>query len=191
MKRVCVYCGSSNQVSDTYKAEAFAFGERLAERRIGLVYGGGATGLMGQVADGALAQGGEVIGVIPEKLAVLERGHQGVTRLIVVDSMHTRKFTMAAESDGFVALPGGFGTFEEIFEAITWSQLNIHIKPLGFLNVDGYYDGLLRFLDHARDEGFVGDVHRQMIAADTRADALLDTMISSEIPKLSDWIHDW
>ncbi|MCX6896985.1 MAG: TIGR00730 family Rossman fold protein, partial [Verrucomicrobia bacterium] len=133
-RRLCVYCGSSNHVPETYFAAARAVGTLLAERGIGVVYGGGRTGLMGAVATAALAAGGEVIGVIPEKLRALELDHGGLTELRVVDSMHARKLMMAELSDGFMALPGGFGTLEEIFEATTWTQLNYHRKPAGLLN---------------------------------------------------------
>ena len=149
MQRICVFCGSQVGRRPLYAAAATALGTLLAQRGIGLVYGGGKIGLMGVVADAALAAGGEVIGVIPERLMNRELGHGGVTDLRVVDSMHERKAMMSELSDGFIALPGGYGTFEEFFEVVTWMQLGIQSKPCGLLNVGGYYDMLLALLDHA------------------------------------------
>jgi uncharacterized protein (TIGR00730 family) len=148
-RRVAVFCGSSIRVPAHFMHAAEAVGALLAERGIGVVYGGGNVGLMGRVADAALAAGGEVIGVIPDKLRALELDHPGLTDLFVVDSMHARKAMMAHMSDAFIALPGGYGTLEEIFEVTTWTQLNYHHKPVGLLNVAGYYDALLTFIAHA------------------------------------------
>ena len=187
-RRVCVYCGSSNDVSEAYLRAARELGVLLAGRGIGVVFGGGRVGLMGALADGALAAGGEVLGVIPEKLQSLELGHLGLTELFVVDSMHARKTMMAHLSDAFVALPGGWGTLEEIFEVTTWTQLNYHHKPVGLLNVDGYYDRLLEFLAHAASEGFVRPAHRNLMQSSSDPAALLEAMAVVEIPELGRWI---
>ena len=161
MRRVCVFCGSSHGVRPAYAAAARTLGRLLVERGLGLVYGGGNVGLMGVMADAVLEAGGEVLGVIPHALMAREIGHPGVTEMHVVDSMHERKALMADRADAFIALPGGVGTFEELFEAITWTQLGLHAKPCGLLNVDGFYDDLLRLprsrlgrgLHQARDAG--------------------------------------
>jgi uncharacterized protein (TIGR00730 family) len=149
MKSVCVFCGSSPGLNPVYRQGAIAMGEAIARRGLTLVYGGGAVGLMGVVADAALKAGGAVHGVIPQALDRREVAHKGLTRLEVVDSMHSRKARMAELSDGFIAMPGGIGTFEEMFEIWTWGQLGIHAKPLGFLDIAGFYHGLATFLDHA------------------------------------------
>lgn len=189
MKSICVYCGASPGVGDGYGRAARGFGRHLAERGITLVFGGGRVGLMGQVADGALEAGGQVIGVIPAKLLDLELAHTGCTELIVTDSMHARKMSMAARSDGFVALPGGYGTLDETFEALTWTQINDHLKPVGLLQVDRYWDGLLSFLDHAASQGFVRDVHRKMLVDDDDADRLIAKMEAAELPLLGSWLR--
>jgi uncharacterized protein (TIGR00730 family) len=163
-------------------------GRAIARRGLTLVYGGGAVGLMGVVADAALAAGGEVHGVIPQALDRKEVGHRGLTRLDVVDSMHTRKARMAELSDGFVALPGGLGTFEEIFEVWTWGQLGIHGKPLGFLNVAGFYDQLHAFLDHATGEGFMRPGHRAMAAIADDPDALIDALAAWRPTEQAKWM---
>jgi hypothetical protein len=158
--RVCVFCGASPGDNPAYVQTAVETGRKLTERGIGVVYGGGRVGLMGALADSALAAGGEVIGIIPEALAAREIAHRGLTELHVVGSMHERKALMAAESDAFLTLPGGFGTLEELFEAVTWRQLGFHDKPCGIVNVAGYFDGLLRFCDDAVDHGFVRPLDR-------------------------------
>lgn len=163
LKRICVFCGSSVGVRPAYRQAAQQLGELLAERGIGVVFGGGCIGLMGIVADAALSKGGEVIGVIPESLVRREVGHRGVTKLHVVETMHQRKALMADLSDAFIALPGGYGTLEEFCEAVTWSQLGIQQKPCGLLNIDKYWDGLLAVLDHAVDEGFVRPENSQLV----------------------------
>ena len=173
MKRVCVYCGSSHGASPRYAEAARAFGGLLAKRGIGLVYGGGRVGLMGEVADAALAAGGEVIGVIPGILREREVDHRGLTELLVVDTMHTRKAKMAELSDGFVALPGGVGTMEELFEAWTWTQLGGQDKPVGLLDVDGFYGPLVRFLDHLVEERFVRPEHRTILQVATSPEDML------------------
>jgi uncharacterized protein (TIGR00730 family) len=190
LRRVCVYCGSSRGNDPRYAEVARGFGELLAERGVGVVFGGGRVGLMGAVADGALAKGGEVIGVIPEKLRDRELAHLGVSELFVVDSMHARKTMMAQLADAFVAMPGGYGTLEEIFEVTTWAQLNYHLKPVGLLNVGGYYDRLLEFLAHAAGEGFIRPIHRGLLVADAGPAALLERLARVEIPHIGRWIDN-
>lgn len=187
-RRICVYCGSSNDVPEVYQQAAAEVGHTLAARGIGVVYGGGKVGLMGIVADAALAAGGEVIGVIPDKLQALEVGHNHLTELFVVDSMHARKMMMAQLSDGFIALPGGWGTLEELCEVTTWAQLNYHHKPVGLLNVAGYYDGLLKFLDHASHEGFIRPIHRNLLVTSDGVTSLLEQLAAAEIPDLKRWL---
>jgi len=186
-RRVAVYCGSSNLVDPVYLDAAWDVGRRLAERGITVVYGGGNVGLMGQLAEGALSIGGEVIGVITEKLKALEVGHRGLTELFVTSSMQSRKTMMAQLADAFIALPGGWGTLEELFEAATWTQLNYHIKPVGVLNVNDYYNGLVAFLMHAEREGFVRPSHAGMIKIARDLETLLDLLATAEIPKLASW----
>ena len=172
-KRLCVFCGSNAGTRPAYAAAARELAALMAQSGIGLVYGGGHSGLMGVVADAALANGAEVIGVITEQLTVLERAHSGLTSLQVVPTMHERKATMAALSDGFVALPGGFGTLEEVCEMITWTQLAIHRKPVALVNVDGYFDPLLAQFDRAVDDGLLRIENRRLvISAATSAEAL-------------------
>lgn len=163
LRSICVFCGASPGFNPLYREAAEALGRHIAERGLRLVYGGGAVGLMGVVADAALAAGGEVVGIIPHGQERSEVGHPGLTRLEVVDGMHARKARMAALSDAFIALPGGLGTLEELFEIWTWGQLGYHAKPLGLLEVDGFYDKLSGFLDHLVEEGFVRLPHRQML----------------------------
>ena len=174
MERLCVYCGSRPGTDPAFLAAADSFGRLVAERGFGLVYGGGDVGLMGAVADGALDAGGEVEGVIPEALAEREVAHQGLTELHVVDSMHTRKRRMAELADGFVALPGGFGTLEELVEMFTWAQLGFHSDPCGLLNVAGYYDGLVSFFETQVEAGFVAPDHRELLTVTDDPTALLD-----------------
>jgi len=189
MKRLCVFCGSSVGVNPAYAEVATTLGTLLAERGIGLVYGGGNVGLMGVIADAALAAGGEVIGVIPQALADREVAHHGVTELRIVDSMHTRKAMMADLSDAFLAMPGGVGTFEEFFEAITWTQLGLHRKPCGLLNVAGFYTPLALFIDQAVSDGFIKPVHRAAIIVDDDPARLLDTLTTIEVPDVPKWIR--
>jgi hypothetical protein len=171
VRRVCVYAGSNPGNDPAYAEAARELAAQLAERGIGLVYGGGRVGLMGVLADTVLAAGGEAVGVMPQALIDREIGHPRLTELRVVDSMHERKALMAELSDAFIAVPGGIGTLEELIEVYTWSQLGIHRKPLGVLNVNGYYDGLGAFLDHAVGQGFLRPEHRErlVIAGDTEA----------------------
>jgi uncharacterized protein (TIGR00730 family) len=176
MKRVCVFCGSSRGAGDDFASAAAAMGRALAERNLGLVYGGGCVGLMGILADAALARRGEVIGVIPEALVARELAHRGVTELRIVRSMHERKALMAELSDAFVALPGGLGTCEEFFEVLTWAQLGLHGKPCGLLNVGGYFGPLLAMLDHAVASGFLEPAQRAMVLVADTPDELLNTL---------------
>ena len=188
MRRVCVFCGSSHGASPVYTEAARDLGRRIAGRGLGLVYGGGQVGLMGEVADAALAAGGEVIGVIPYALEAREVGHRGLTEMHVVDSMHERKALMADLSDGFLALPGGIGTLEELFEVWTWGQLGLHAKPCALLDVAGYYSPLLAFLDHTVDEGFLREAHRAVLLVDADPEALLDRMAGFTPPAVEKWI---
>jgi uncharacterized protein (TIGR00730 family) len=176
MQRVCVYCGSSPGNGTSYLEAARELGKALARRQMTLVYGGGNVGLMGQVARSCLEAGGDVIGVITRQLVNMEVAFTSLKNLEVVETMHERKARMAELADGFIAMPGGLGTIEEIFEVITWSQLGIHKKPCAFLNTGEYYDGLFSFLDHAVNERFIGDVPRKMILLDRQPESLLDQM---------------
>jgi uncharacterized protein (TIGR00730 family) len=182
VERVCVYCGSSPGHDPSYREAAREMGEALLERDLGLVFGGGSVGLMGTVADTVLDGGGEVVGVIPEALETKEVAHGGVTELVVVGSMHERKQRMVELADGFVALPGGLGTLEELFEVLTWAQLGIHEKPCGVLNVDGFYGGLVDHLDGATEAGFVSPAHRELARVETDPEALLDAFEMYEPP---------
>ena len=188
MKNICVFCGSSSGNRKEYAGGARALGKVLAERDIGLVYGGGRVGLMGELADAALGAGGRVTGVITEALLAKEVGHSALTELRVVKSMHERKAAMADSADGFVALPGGFGTLDEFFEAITWAQLGIHRKPCGLLNITGYFDGLLAFIDHSVAEAFVRREYRDMLSVSDDATRLLDLMATHKPPVVEKWI---
>jgi uncharacterized protein (TIGR00730 family) len=174
MKRVCVFCGSSPGARQVYADAAVAMGRALLDRGLGLVYGGGSVGLMGIVARTVAEAGGEVIGVIPRFLMNREVGYVELADLRVTEDMHARKALMADLSDGFIAMPGGLGTLEELFEVLTWAQLGRHQKPCGLLNVDGYYDGVLQFLDQTVTERFVGPDHRDMVLTDTRPEGLLE-----------------
>jgi uncharacterized protein (TIGR00730 family) len=174
--RVCVFCGSSPGVREAYLAAARSLGSLLAERGIGLVYGGASVGLMGEVADAALAGGGEAIGVIPRRLVDRELAHAGLTELHVVETMHERKALMAKLSDAFVILPGGAGTLDEFFEALTWRQLGLHAKPLALLDVDGFFGPLLGLVDHLVEEGFVQAAFRAVLLVERHPAALLDRL---------------
>lgn len=174
MPRICVYLGSSPGASADYSAVAAGFGAACARRGMGLVYGGGGVGLMGVLADAALAAGGEVIGVIPRALMSEERVHHGLTELIPVASMHERKHLMAQLADAFVALPGGIGTLEELVEVFTWRKLGLHSSPVGLLNARGFYDSLLQFFDHMTREQFLSDTDRAALIVEQETDALLD-----------------
>ena len=178
LKRVCVFCGSKHGVRPAYREAARAMGEALVAAGIDLVYGGGKVGLMGVVADAVLDAGGQVIGVIPEAMSDREIAHYGLTDLHIVDTMHERKALMYNLSDGFVALPGGLGTLEELFEITTWSQLGLHAKPTGLLDVAGYYAPLVGFLDQLVTEGFVSSRHRRLLRVATEPAALLDQLVA-------------
>jgi uncharacterized protein (TIGR00730 family) len=176
LRRVCVFCGSSPGARPAYADAAEEFGRLLVAEGIGLVYGGGKVGLMGRLADAVLAEGGEAIGVMPEALVAKEIGHRGLTDLRVVGSMHERKALMADLSDAFVALPGGLGTVEELFEVYTWAQLGLHLKPCALLDVEGYYEGIASFLSHAVAERFVREDHRQMLIVEREPRAMLERL---------------
>ncbi|WP_243547324.1 TIGR00730 family Rossman fold protein [Pseudodesulfovibrio tunisiensis] len=189
MKRICVYLGSNPGNRPEYRQAAVALGRELAERGIGVVYGGSSVGLMGRLADAALEAGGEVVGVIPELLVQKEIAHEGLTDIHVVTSMHQRKKRMADLSDGFIALPGGIGTLEEFFEVLTWNQLGYHAKPCGLLDVNGYYKCMADHFDRMVDEGFLMSEHRSMVlTSDTPAD-LLDKFAAYEPPVVEKWIE--
>jgi len=188
MKRMCVFCASSKGAQPTYVSRAAELGRLLAGQGYELVYGGGNIGLMGVIADACLAAGGRVIGVIPKALMDKELGHTGIQDLRIVDSMHTRKALMAELSDGFIALPGGFGTLEEFAEILTWGQLGIHRKPCGLLNVAGFYDHLLKFLDHAVAEKLLKAKHRALIVEDQSPATLLEKMARTHPTLEEKWI---
>jgi uncharacterized protein (TIGR00730 family) len=188
MKSVCVFCGSSPGASPVYAEAAARLGRAAAGRGLTLVYGGGHVGLMGVAADAALAAGGRVIGVIPEALEAKELAHRGLTELRVVGSMHERKALMAELADGFIALPGGLGTFEELFEVWTWAQLGYHRKPCALLNAGGFYDKLTDFLDDVVERGFVKPIHRAMLIVGSEPPALIEAIRAYEPPKVDKWI---
>jgi len=189
MRRLCVFCGSSAGRDPDYRRLAEALGRTLAERGIGLVYGGGRVGLMGVLADAAMAGGGAVIGVIPQALLDREIGHRGLTDLRVVGSMHERKALMAELADGFVALPGGVGTLEELFEVWTWGQLGLHAKPCGVLDRDGFYTPLPAFLDQLVHTGFVRPTHRAMLISADTPDGLLAAFEAYQPPAGAKWVR--
>lgn len=188
LRSVTVFCGSNPGYDPAYAAAARELGTELAERDIGLVYGGGAVGLMGIVADATLAAGGRVTGVIPQHLWDKEVGHRGLTELLVVESMHERKLAMADRADGFIALPGGVGTLEELFEVLTWTQLGIHHKPVGVLDVAGFYAPLLAFLDTAVTAGFLREGHRQILRSATDPAGILDALRAWEPVEIQKWL---
>lgn len=186
--RICVFCGSNTGADGVYVDAARALGRLLAREGVGLVYGGGSVGLMGELADAVLAAGGEVTGVIPHALWAREVGHRGLTDLHIVETMHERKAMMSDLADAFIALPGGLGTFEEIFEIWTWAQLGLHSKPLGFLDVNGYFAPLMQFLDRAVRERFVRTEHRAIAIVESDAETLLRRFDSWQSPKVEKWI---
>lgn len=195
MKSICVFCGSNAGNQPIYRSEAEKLGRLLAARGIELVYGGGNVGLMGAVADACLEAGGTVVGVIPQALMGKEVAgrpvdHRTLTRLEVVDSMHTRKARMAELAEGFIALPGGFGTFEEFCEILTWGQLGFHAKPMGLLNVNGFYDPLLAMLDRAVADGFLRLQNRAMALADSDIEGLLAAMVAYQAEPVSKWLKE-
>ena len=188
MRRICVFCGSSWGSRRSYAEAAAALARHLVANGIGIVYGGSKLGLMSMLADTALDAGGEVIGVMPRSLAEKEIAHRRLTELRVVDSMHERKAQMAGLADAFIALPGGYGTFEEFCEVVTWTQLGIHRKPCGILNTDGYYDPLLALFDRAVDEKFLRPAHRQIVISENRPEPLLRRLREYEPPVVQKWI---
>lgn len=195
MKSLCVFCGANAGNKPVYRAAAENLGRLLAGRGIQLIYGGGNVGLMGAVADACLDAGGTVIGVIPQALMGKEVegrpvDHRTLTRLEVVDSMHTRKARMAELAEGFIAMPGGFGTFEEYCEILTWAQLGFHVKPIGLLNVAGFYDPLLAMFDHAAAEGFLREQNRAMALSNSDAEALLAAMAAFRPEPVSKWLKE-
>ena len=189
MKRIAVFCGSNKGVRPEYAEAAAQLGALLAREKIELVYGGGMVGLMGIVADAALQHGGHVIGVIPEKLVIKEVVHEKLPDLRVVKTMHERKALMAKLADGFIALPGGYGTFEEFFEVLAWSQLGWHQKPFGLFDVGGFYHRLLEFLDHTASEGFIRAQHRELILSETTAKKLLHRLKNHRPPTEVKWVR--
>lgn len=182
IKRICVYCGSSDKMDPGYLRAAEEMGAAIAAEGIGLVYGAGRIGLMGAVADGVLQAGGEVTGVIPHYFNTPQLAHRGLTKLEVVDTIHQRKARMAELADAFIALPGGFGTFEELFEILTWSQIGLHTKPVGILNVKNYFDPLLLLIEHALREGFIYAEHRALFVHAGQAGDLLGAMAKLALP---------
>jgi uncharacterized protein (TIGR00730 family) len=189
LKRVCVFCGSNRGARPDYARAAETLAAHLVELGIAIVYGGGNVGLMGVVADAAMRAGGKVIGVIPEALFAKEIAHAGITDLRIVRSMHERKALMAELSDGFIALPGGWGTFDEFCEILTWAQLGLHRKPCGILNVEGYYDALLKMFDHSAAEGFLKPEYRRLVIAASDPAELIAKMRNYRAPSFDKWIE--
>lgn len=190
MKRITVFCGSSLGSDDIYKTQAGLVGRAFAKHNIGLVYGGAKVGLMGAVADGVLSNGGEVIGVLPVFLKSKEIAHQQLTELILVDTMHERKTRMNDLCDGVIALPGGFGTLEELFEMLTWAQLGLHKKPIGILNVNGFYDALIVLIQTMVEKGFLKQINQQMLLVSDNIDDLLIKMNKYVAPTVGKWISE-
>ena len=188
MNRIAVYCGSSSGKEGKYQEQANALGQMLAKENIELVYGGANVGLMGAVANGVLSKNGIVLGVLPAFLKSKEIAHQEVTQLIIVDTMHERKEKMAELCDGVIALPGGFGTLEELFEMLTWGQLNLHTKPIGLLNIDGFYDDLIQLMDKMLDKGFLKESNRDMLLVSQDIETLLNKMRQYKAPTGGKWI---
>jgi uncharacterized protein (TIGR00730 family) len=189
IRTLCVFCGSNTGANKIYRVAAQSMGRMLVRRGCRLVYGGGSVGLMGVLADTVLKQGGHVTGIIPTALAHKDVLHQGLSETHVTDNMHERKAKMAELSDAFVAMPGGYGTLEEVFEVVTWAQLGLHNKPLGILNTGGYYDGLLDCIDAAVVEGFIKPEHRKLIIVGSEPDALFDALARQQPPTVEKWIR--
>lgn len=190
MKRITVFCGSRIGVSEKYKEGAVALGKELVKRDITLVYGGGSVGLMGVIATTVLKEGGEAIGIIPKFLEEREISHINLTELHIVDSMHERKAMMADLADGFIAMPGGPGTLEELVEVFTWAQLGLHKKPIGLLNVNNYYDPLIKFLDHMTNEQFLKEKHRSMALVESNPIRLIDAFLAYEPPEVKTYLEE-
>lgn len=190
LRSICVYCGSADGLKQVYLDAAFSLGRLLARQGITLVYGAGKTGLMGAVADGALAAGGEVIGIVPHNLNTSALIHAGLTRLETSENMHTRKARMSELAEAFIALPGGLGTFDELFETLTWVQIGLHHKPVGLLNTLNYYDPLLALIEHASTEGFLYSEHRHLLVHSPEPEALLDQLRNYAPPDgLERWVN--
>jgi uncharacterized protein (TIGR00730 family) len=189
MERIAVFCGASPGINPAYAEAARQLGALLGRRGLGLVYGGGQVGMMGVIADAVLAAGGQVIGVMPRNLFPKEIGHPGLTELRAVGSMHERKALMADLADGFIALPGGYGTLDEFCEIVTWAQLGLHRKPCGLLNAAGYFTAFLGFLDHARGEGFIQPQFRELVLADDQPERLLDRLAAYQPPTVRRWLE--
>ncbi len=190
MKSIAIYCGSSSGSKEVYREQAAQLGQYLAEKNIHLIFGGGKVGLMGVLADAALDAGGEVTGVIPAFLHVKEVAHENLTKLITVENMHQRKALIEELSDGAIALPGGFGTLDELFEMLTWGQLGLHNKPVGVLNTDGFFDPVFSAIDRMVDEGFLKDLNRDMVLFNNNIEILLDSMRNYAPPRVRKWIMD-
>lgn len=189
MKSIAVFCGSSFGNSSQFSEQAYQLGKKLAEENITLIYGGANVGLMGSVADGCMQNEGKTIGVLPRFLQEKEIGHPQLTELILVDNMHQRKTKMNDLSEGVIMLPGGFGTFEEFFEMLTWAQLGLHKKPIAILNTEGFYDELLQMMDTMVQKGFVKKMHRDMVLHDSNIDVLLEKMKNYTAPEMGKWIN--
>jgi uncharacterized protein (TIGR00730 family) len=187
MQSICIFCGSSGGRNSSYKNAAVKLGQLLAEKKLNLVYGGGNIGLMGQIAHSAMKAGGKAIGVIPRFLVEKELVHTNLTKVHVVDSMHERKAMMAELADAFIAMPGGFGTLEETVEVLTWAQLGLHRKPIGLLNIDGYYDYLNDFFEHMVSEGFLMREYKEMLLIGNDPAAMLDSLTTFESPIVDKW----
>ncbi|RZJ55034.1 MAG: TIGR00730 family Rossman fold protein [Flavobacterium sp.] len=188
MKRITVFCGSSFGTEDIYKEQATLLGQTLAKQNIELIYGGANVGLMGAVADGVLNEGGKVIGVLPNFLRSKEIAHLGLTELILVESMHERKTKMSDLCDGVIALPGGFGTLEELFEMVTWAQLGLHKKPIAVLNINGFYDSLVELMQTMVEKGFLKNVNQEMLLVSNNIEDLLEKMTNYVAPTVGKWI---
>jgi len=190
LKTVCVFCGSSDHVREPYLQATRKMAHAIADRGLTIVYGGGCTGLMGALADAALERGSSVIGVLPESFNNPILAHPNLTKLHIAQSMHERKAKMIELSDGFIALPGGFGTLEELFEILTWAQIGLHSRPIGILNINSYFDPLLALIEHVRSEGFIYDEHRSLLINEINPDNLLDKMTSYNPPEdLDRWVN--
>lgn len=190
MKSITVFCGASSGTDSTYTTEAHLLGQTLARLHITLIYGGAKIGVMGAVADGALAAGGRVVGVIPGFLRTKEVAHEGLTELVLVKTMHERKMIMHERCEGIIALPGGFGTLEELFEVLTWAQLGLHQKPIGLLNINGYYDSLLALIQTMVDQGFLKKLNQDMLLVSSDVQDLLTKMQNYKAPQVEKWVTD-
>lgn len=190
LRSIAVFCGSSSGLEPDFQKIAYELGAAIAQHGARLVYGGSKAGLMGAVADGALDEHGEVIGVLPGFLKTKEIAHTGLSKLIIVDTMHERKLVMHEESDTIIALPGGWGTMEELTEMLTWAQLGLHRKPIGLLNIGGYYDGLLQLIDTMQSKGFLKPEHAAMLTVRSDIQSLMEALTEYEAPVLKKWITD-